>query len=203
MMNRRQITKGLAGGFALSQSHQLPAQQSHSQSVFEAPSLSWDQVLPGIWKARLGTPERYTPVGSRAIQPAAAALGSLAPVSQPPIDAPRGITTDRGCVLRLPLKAGEMVYGFGLQLLSFAQRGKKKTIRVNADPKVDTGDSHAPVPFYVTTQGYGVLVDSPRHVDFYCGDARPKPTNALAAASSAVNTPESMRNLPLQEPGEI
>src|SRR3954447_3219828 len=202
-MNRRQLTKGLAGSFALSRSPQLTAQQSRSHAAFQATSLSWSQVLPGIWKARLGTPERYTPVSSRAIQPAAAALGSLTPVSQPPIDAPRGITTDRGCVLRLPLKADEMVYGFGLQLLSFAQRGKKKTIRVNADPKVDTGDSHAPVPFYVTTFGYGVLIDSTRHVDFYCGDARPKPTKALPVGSSEVNTPESTRNLPLEEPGEI
>jgi alpha-D-xyloside xylohydrolase len=101
------------------------------------------------------------------------------------------------------LPPGELIYGFGLQLLSFSQRGKKKTIRVNADPKVDTGDSHAPVPFYVTTRGYGLLVDSARHVEFYCGDARPKPTHSVPAASGAVNTPDMTRKLALQDPGEI
>src|SRR4051794_14292505 len=202
-MNRRQLTKGLAGGFALSRSPQLTAQQSRSHTAFQATSLRWSQVLPGIWKARLGTPERYTPVSSRAIQPAAAALGSLTPVSQPPIDAPRGITTDRGCVLRLPLKADEMVFGFGLQLLSFAQRGKKKTIRVNADPKLDTGDSHAPVPFYVSTSGYGVLVDSCRHVSFNCGNARLRPTKPIGVTSNEVPTPETLRTLPLDQPSVI
>jgi alpha-D-xyloside xylohydrolase len=62
--------------------------------------------------------------------------------------------------LELELAPDELMYGFGLQLLSFQQRNKKRTVRVNADPKVDTGDSHAPVPFYVTTRGYGVLVDT-------------------------------------------
>jgi alpha-D-xyloside xylohydrolase len=66
----------------------------------------------------------------------------------------------RGYVVELPLRPNEEIYGFGLQFLSFAQRGKKKVARVNADPKMDTGDSHAPVPFYVTTEGIGVLIDT-------------------------------------------
>jgi alpha-D-xyloside xylohydrolase len=59
--------------------------------------------------------------------------------------------------------------------MSFAHRGSKKVSRVNADPRVDSGDSHAPVPFYVTTMGIGILVDTARYVTFYFGDARPKP----------------------------
>jgi alpha-D-xyloside xylohydrolase len=86
------------------------------------------------------------------------------------------------------------MYGFGLQLLSFEQRSKKRTIRVNADPRVDSGDSHAPVPFYVTTLGYGVLVDTLRHAEFYCGEAHPKPTLAVNAKSVTVNTPQESRD---------
>jgi alpha-D-xyloside xylohydrolase len=56
-----------------------------------------------------------------------------------------------------------------LQLQSFQQRGLKKKLRVNADPAMDSGDSHAPVPFYVTTAGYGVLIDTARYPTFYCG----------------------------------
>src|SRR5690348_2862741 len=84
-------------------------------------------------------------------------------VSNAPIGEIRSEITARGTMLRLPLAPREGVYGFGLQLLSFAQRGKKKTTRVNADPRVDSGDTHAPVPFYVTTAGYGVLVDTARY----------------------------------------
>jgi alpha-D-xyloside xylohydrolase len=95
------------------------------------------------------------------------------------------------------------MYGFGLQLLSFQQRGKKRTIRVNADPKGDSGDSHAPVPFYVTTRGYGILVDTFRHAQFYCGDAHPKPTQANTGGSGGVNTPAQMRELDRHGAGEI
>jgi alpha-D-xyloside xylohydrolase len=72
------------------------------------------------------------------------------------------------------LAAKEAVYGFGLQFLSFMQRGTKKTLRTNADPKSDTGDTHAPVPFYVTTNGYGVLVDTAQYPTFYCGNLAQK-----------------------------
>src|SRR5437868_13888125 len=67
-----------------------------------------------------------------------------------------------------------MVYGLGLQFQSFMQRGLKKKLRVNADPVVDSGDSHAPVPFYVTTRGYGVLIDTARYATVYAGNKKRK-----------------------------
>ena len=108
----------------------------------------------------------------------------------------------RGCLLTFPLAPREEIFGFGLQLLSFAQRGKKKTMRVNADPKVDTGDSHAPVPFFVSTKGYGIFVDTCRYASFYCGDARLKPSGP-APKHDSMAAPASTRNLPPEEPGHI
>lgn len=127
------------------------------------------QIYPGVWKITLGTPERITPASTRRRPPAAAALDALRPVSALPI-APTGSASERGFQVRLPLGPNEMVYGLGLQFQSFLQRGLKKTLRVNADPIVDSGDSHAPVPFYVTTRGYGVLIDTARYATFYCGN---------------------------------
>ena len=92
--------------------------------------------------------------------------------------------------MRLPLKADEQIFGLGLQLLSFAQRGNKKTVRVNADPKMDTGDSHAPVPFYVTTEGIGILVDTARYATFYLGSAHSKPTHPMAPVDDASVDPK-------------
>jgi alpha-D-xyloside xylohydrolase len=86
--------------------------------------------------------------------------------------APLAHIDKRGTTVLLPLDAGESLFGFGLQMLSFDQRGKKKTLRVNADPRFDTGDSHAPVPFYVSSQGYGIFVDTARYATFCCGTAR-------------------------------
>jgi len=200
MINRRQLNRTLALGLAAGRSR---ASAEAEDIPTAGDSFSWTHVLPGVWKATVGTPEAFTPVRSRLVPPAEDKFSQLPGVAAPPLSSIAGRVTERGCVLQVPMPPGELIYGFGLQLLSFSQRGKKKTIRVNADPKVDTGDSHAPVPFYVTTRGYGLLVDSARQVDFYCGDARLKPTHSAKAASGAVNTPDMTRKLALQDPGEI
>ncbi len=98
-----------------------------------------------------------------------------------------GDVTRRGCQLRIPLHPNELVYGLGLMLQSFMQRGLKKQLRVNADPVLDSGDSHAPVPFYVTTRGYGVFVDTARYPTFYCGNKRKKSSQAETDLSTAAN----------------
>jgi len=195
---------GAAIGLAMAAVPTLAADEM-PEGVGATGDLAWSEVFPGIWRARLGEPEAYTPVSSRLIPPALDGMRLLPAPNSPPIGKIGGEITNRGCMVYLPLQPREQVYGFGLQLLSFAQRGKKKTIRVNADPKNDTGDSHAPVPFYVTTRGYGVLVDSCRQVEFYCGDARPKPVARAegAVGTGSVNTPESTRNLPADAAGTI
>lgn len=201
MVNRRSLLKGtalvLAGGAI------APMKAEIAPRAAEAETLVLHPVLPGVWKATLGLPESYTPVTGRTIPPDARGLARMAAPGSPPIAQIRGKSGPRGCLLTLPLAVNENIFGFGLQMLSFAQRGKKKTIRVNADPKGDTGDTHAPVPFYVTTNGYGVLVDTCRDVSFYCGDARPRPSKAVSASTSAVPTPNSVRNLPPDDPGVI
>ncbi len=75
----------------------------------------------------------------------------------------------RGCVLELPVQKRERFYGLGLQLKTFELTGKKLVTRVNADPVSDNGDSHAPVPFFVSTLGYGIYFDTARYVEFEFG----------------------------------
>ena len=75
--------------------------------------------------------------------------------------------TKRGCTVTIPSSPDEDFYGCGLQLKSVCQTGKKKNLRVNSDPVSDTGDSHAPVPFYVSTAGYGVFIDTARYISVY------------------------------------
>jgi alpha-D-xyloside xylohydrolase len=114
-----------------------------------------------------------------------------------------------GYIVSLPLGPNELVYGLGLQLQSFLQRGRKKLLRVNADPKMDSGDSHAPVPFYVSTRGYGVLIDTARYATFYCGNKNRK-TRARQANESeppqdvpAETTPAAYRRFGLGERSEV
>lgn len=135
------------------------------------------EIFPGIWRLTVGTPEKITPVRVRSIPPAAARLASLTSVATCPI-VPTVILGSRGPQIRVPLAAEERIYGLGLQLQSFEQRGRKKLLRVNADPAMDTGDSHAPVPFYVTTRGYGIYVDTARYATFCLGNTTRAPQHA-------------------------
>lgn len=82
--------------------------------------------------------------------------------------------TARGCVIELPLLESEDVYGFGLQLKGFNHKNHKLTLRSNSDPVANTGDSHAPVPFFVTTQCYGIYLDTARYVEAHVGYGKNK-----------------------------
>jgi len=128
------------------------------------------QLYPGVYSLTLGKPEALTPLAFREYPAKEEILNAFAQTSCPfDISEIPFWRSERGFTLELPMDNAEEIYGFGLQLKSFAQRGKKKTVRCNADPKADTGDSHAPVPFYVSTKGYGVYVDTARQASFYCG----------------------------------
>jgi alpha-D-xyloside xylohydrolase len=190
-INRRQLAKGFAAGLA--SSSLFPTARINAAVPGDETSLEWTKIHAGIWKARLGVPETNTPVSMRLVPVAVQSLHTLPHVVDPPIESLRGEITSRGCQFSLPVEAGELMYGFGLQLLSVQQRSNKRIVRVNADPRVDSGDSHAPVPFYVTTRGYGVLVDTTRHTEFYCGEIYPKPTQPIRSGSPAVNTPQETR----------
>lgn len=127
-------------------------------------------IAPGIHRMRFGEPEALTPVSLRRSEIDMEGLSRLPNDRCIFSDGDMSFTvTARGCTLTLPLTPDEGIYGLGLQLKSFNQRGLKKTLRTNSDPVADTGDSHAPVPFYCSTAGYGILVDTARYVTFYCG----------------------------------
>ncbi|OGV40388.1 MAG: hypothetical protein A2X48_23445 [Lentisphaerae bacterium GWF2_49_21] len=129
-----------------------------------------EDIYPGIVRLRFGSPEKFTPSFFK--RPASDRILSSMPVpkkSHLDIDCIEFRKTSRGCLLEIPLSSGEDIYGFGSQMKSFRQNGKKRTIRVNSDPPSDTGETHAPVPYYLSTAGYGILVDTARYAVFYCG----------------------------------
>lgn len=77
-------------------------------------------------------------------------------------------------LLSFPLGADENIFGFGLQFKKVNHKGTKKRLKVNSDPVADTGDSHAPVPFFVSSNGYGILINTLENVSVSCGSARLK-----------------------------
>jgi alpha-D-xyloside xylohydrolase len=144
-----------------------PEQLAHSYRL--------DLVAPGVWRLRVGQPEPFTPEHFRAEQARTNELAALASCPRLPIklSAIGFKTTGRGCVLELPLQAGENIYGLGMNLKVFDPMNGRRTIRVSDDQGTVLGDSHAPVPFYVSTRGYGIYVDSARYVSFYAGNLDP------------------------------
>jgi len=200
-ISRRTLAKALAAsGTVAAFSRMLGAEPAISSPLA---SPAWMPVHPGVWRATIGNPERFTPVSNRLVPPQTESFSKLPIVDVAPLPPLVGRQTDRGCTVQLPLRPEEQIFGFGLQLLSFAQRGKKKVARVNADPKFDTGDSHAPVPFYVTTEGIGVLIDTARYVSFYFGDAQPSPTRVLDTASGANPDPNYSHTVREGDVGKI
>ena len=189
MLNRRAFTLGIAGSPALA--------QTSGAGTAKPKTPDAKQIYPGVWKLTLGQPERFTPCTLRRRPVAEDRIRKLPAPAACPIDLRlmRGVNRRRGYLVSIPLGADEIVYGLGLQLKSHIHRGLKRTLRVNADPVTDAGDSHAPVPFYVTTAGYGVLIDTARYASFWCGGKLPKGASANAAAKTPSRVAEGSKSV--------
>jgi alpha-D-xyloside xylohydrolase len=154
-------------------------------------------IAPGIWKCTFGETEEFTPVKMRKSQIKLKELEKMTKAPRLPFDDSEFYfkASKRGCVIELPIDSTEKIYGFGLQLKSFNQTGKKKQLRTNADPVADTGDSHAPVPFYVSTKGYGILIDTARYVTYYCGSSVKLIADTNAAGERKENIADTTEEL--------
>jgi alpha-D-xyloside xylohydrolase len=131
---------------------------------------AWIQAAPGVWKFAAGSPPEAAPlsvIGRRPLLEALEEMGNAAfPLEESRIRIHAG---PKRSTAVFPLAEDERIYGFGLQFMKVNQRGRTRYLRVNSDPKQDTGETHAPVPFYVSSRGYGVLVNSSRIVTVCCG----------------------------------
>lgn len=129
------------------------------------------QIAKGIQKITFGTPEQYTPEYFRQFSI------KKEEIEQISVSRSSGITeekihwkkTKRGITVTLPMETREDIYGFGLQLQGFNQAGRRRYMKVNSDPVANTGESHAPVPFYISSAGYGLFVNTFRYTTFLCG----------------------------------
>ena len=66
---------------------------------------------------------------------------------------------------QLGLSVGENIYGFGEKFTTFVKNGQSVDIW-NADGGTSSEQSYKSIPFYVSSNGYGVLVNHPEHVSF-------------------------------------
>ncbi|TDE17232.1 TIM-barrel domain-containing protein [Dyadobacter psychrotolerans] len=135
-------------------------------------NFQWKRVAPGVWKAIVGKPEQISLLGVAQIKPMQQALEKLgAPAFPKHLTGSKNELTDGKVYLRFPLVKQEQLFGLGLNFKSVQQRGSIKTLHVDHYNGKDDGRTHAPVPFYVSGKGYGILINSARYITVYAGTA--------------------------------
>lgn len=135
----------------------------------ELTSSDWTELANGIWNIIQGPPELVTPLGVVKAAPRFDAIDAL-PLAQFPgslthieVQHVSGKT-----VIRFPVGEKESIHGLGLQFFKVDHRGRTRYLRVNSDPRQDTGESHAPIPLIVSSAGYAILVNTARIVTVHC-----------------------------------
>lgn len=134
--------------------------------------LTWTESAPGVWKGIAGQPEAYDLLKAAGSKPNTIALSKIQKTAFPfsPGDIV-GLISDCKTSLRIPLDHQEQLFGFGLNFQTIHQRGKILQLHVDHYGGKDNGRTHAPVPFYVSSKGYGVFINSARYLTVYAGTA--------------------------------
>ena len=156
----------LAGGGFASAAEEPPAKMVDT-SMAGMQLLQWTPKAPGVWSATIGKPE-LAPM-EFAGQPMQDALKELGEPAVPAtmLEA-RGNVVGGYASVRLPLGADEHVYGLGMRADGDVDlRGK--TFRLQVTPS-----SHAPIPFYISSAGYGIVINTARIINLQIGTANRK-----------------------------
>jgi len=138
-------------------------------------NISKDEIAPGVIRISVGNIDKHTPYSLSEKQPKVKEM-SLMDKGKLPFAIEDIIlnVTPRGCHVAIPLTDGEQIYGFGMQVGSFQQRGLKRRPIVNDHPLNNLGYTHAPQAFYVSTRRYGIIVNTARYTTFHCGSNKLK-----------------------------
>ena len=135
-------------------------------------ALQWQQVQPGIWKASIGQGGSNSYLQLMQNIPQTAALQQLPIASFPLKPEDMLAQSANGQVfLQFPLQRNEALFGLGLNFKTVNQRGRILNLHVDHYGGTDNGRTHAPVPFYVSSRGYGILVDAAEYITVYAGTA--------------------------------
>jgi alpha-D-xyloside xylohydrolase len=130
--------------------------------------LSWEEIAPGVWSGQVGAREDLTFRELAGAPPRTEALAKVGATAFPFEGDVRGEVRGNRVSVRLPLEADEQVWGLGLQFDGINRRGSVWHLQVDHYGDVP-GRTHAPVPFYVSSAGYGVLFNTPRRISVYPG----------------------------------
>jgi alpha-D-xyloside xylohydrolase len=149
----------------------------HAQNtlISDMDQLIWEKVMPGIWKASVGE------MGLNAMDytnpPKTDAIEELGDAPFPfDKEATFSQLTSNRASIRLPLTDTEQIYGLGLEFEGMNRRSNVYSLKVDHYGGTK-GYTHAPVPFYISSKGYGVLINSSQRVKIHVGVGNRKDSN--------------------------
>jgi alpha-D-xyloside xylohydrolase len=132
-----------------------------------------EKLYPGVYRFSFGEQERFSASVLRLAPPRAEKLNTLEDLPLPfGENLVTGELSPRGALVNFPWSRDEEIYGFGLQSGAINQAGMKRHLKINADAQGNTGNSHAAIPFFVSSRGYGVVLNTLRYTDVYCGSSK-------------------------------
>lgn len=131
---------------------------------------SWEKEASGVWHITVGTPEKINLTSELNITPKMDAINAMKDLEFP-LDKDEILfeQIDGKTYIRFPLEKDEKIYGLGLNFKTIEQRGRIFRLHVDHYGGVDNGRTHAPVPFFVSSRGYGAFINTARYIDVYCG----------------------------------
>lgn len=171
--------------------------------LVQAQSIQWTEEFPGVWKGSFGSPDSYTLLSAAGSKPKVDILNKLQatvfPLNKADIHAE---IIDGKTYLRFPLVKDEQIYGLGLNFQTVHQRGKILNLHVDHYGGKDNGRTHAPVPFYVSSEGYGILINSAQYLTFYVGTGVRKDSKNPPVAKDR-NTDKTWNSRPYSDAIEV
>ena len=130
----------------------------------------WKEAYKGIWKSTINAPSKINLLNAAGVPARAKELAEMEsrvfPLEKSEISA---FSKNGKTYLRFPLNEDEQIYGLGLNFKTVQQRGRIMRLHMDHYGGRDNGRTHAPVPFFVSTTGYGVLINSAKYIDVYVG----------------------------------
>ena len=121
-------------------------------------------------KISVGKQEKVTLLSELDITPQWKAIEEIgdAPLAIDPKDVKTEVV-DGKTYIRFPLDKDEKIFGLGLNFKTVEQRGRVMRLHVDHYGGSDNGRTHAPIPFFVSSKGYGALINSARYIDVWVG----------------------------------
>lgn len=133
-------------------------------------SIHWEKMANGVWKTEVGKPEKNNLLTIAGVSPKVMAINNMPLAKFPLIENEIKVEVyDGKTYLRFPLDQNEKIFGLGLNFKTVEQRGRILRLHEDHYDGIDNGRSHAPIPFYVSSKGYGIFINSARYIDIWVG----------------------------------